>query len=687
MTRKIILTTSLIGSLLLTACGGGSSGSSEQAESSGGTKGTNTSQGKTAAQEVSFDYQFSSIVTQELVTTSSTEANIKVGALSVKASDLMTGNLTVTNTDSGVVDVQAWAIYIDEADLNDVQSQKTLALVPGNYSFSLVLTKGDHQYVGEAIQSVSDTTQALVAMTISPVIGAILDTVDVTELVDFKFQYLASELTAAGLTAPSIGITIDSNNEQIFALNPATGLSESMYLNLMPGSYNIALRLMDGNVQVGRSVSAQESSVTVSPGLDVSMDIIPLHAEVALALVVEGGDATFNFSIPSVVIEEAGGIANLDALFSMVGDENALQESLLNLTESGEFHIASVTLPGMFYGDVTMSLAFTDNDDSELLGSCVNTVTLSRDASSVVCELELRRRAVIAGSILSVVGVNVFAANGEPVAGAVISVDSEDVAMTNSAAFSTLGYSKLYLKAGTRIVRATANGLYGEVSIDSTPLNVTNVDITLDQQLITLIPVRFYAEPEGAAVVAGNDSCVITGGHCDLDLAVNDYLVELSAPGYISAEPYPLSVVNSSGMGIPLGSLVQESVPVNNAPADRNCETIDGEVWCTTDATYTTGSAVCGYAADYSGIYYSINGRDSANLNAEMDGDAARVIIDALGGTPHENCPAGGTCSGDCATNIWQGQDSGSWGTAMSCWTDQERWARGFNMVRCTNFE
>jgi hypothetical protein len=554
ITKKIILASSLTASLLLTGCGSGSSGSSEQAGNSGSTKGTSSSQENTAEQEVSFDYKFSSIITQELA---ASEANS--GVLSVQAADLITGNLTVTNTDSGVVDVQAWAIYIDEADLNDVQSQKTLALVPGNYSFSLVLTKGDHQYVGEAVQSVGDTDQALVAMTINPVIGDTLDTVDVTELVDFKFQYLASELTESGLTAPYIGITIDGNNEQIFALNPETGFSESMYLNLMPGNYNIALRLLDGNVQVGRSVSAQESSVVVSPGLDVSMDIIPLYAEVGLSLAVEGGDATFNFSIPSVVVEEAGGIANLDALFSVVGDENVLQENLLSLTESGEFHVASVTLAGMYYGDVTLSLAFTDINDSELLGSCLNTVTLRTDANNAVCDLDLRRRSVIAGSILSVVGVNVFAANGEPVAGAVISVDAENVAMTNSAEFSTLGYSKLYLEAGTRTLRATANGFYGEVIIESTPLNVTNVDITLDQAVLALV--TFSATPEGAEVVVGADNCIIANGSCSIELAIAAYSADLSAAGYISTATY-FNVVDGNDFAVDLGSLVMDDVAV-----------------------------------------------------------------------------------------------------------------------------
>jgi hypothetical protein len=485
ITKKIILATSLMASLLLTGCGSGSSGSSESAESSGSTKGTSGSQSNAVAQKVSFNYKFSSIVTQELAASEANQDSSNSGVLSIQAADLMTGNLTVTNTDSGVVDVQAWAVYIDEADLNDVQSQKTLALVPGNYSFSLVLTKGDHQYLGEAIQSVNDTAQALVAMTISPVIGDTLDTVDVTELVDFKFQYLASELSAAGLTAPYIGITIDGNNEQIFALNPETGFSESMYLNLMPGNYNIALRLLDGNVQVGRSVSAQEGSVVVSSGLDVNMDIIPLHAEVALALTMEGGDATFNFSIPGVVVEEAGGIAELEALFSVIGSENALQENVLSLNEDefGDYY-TTVTLSEMYYGEVTLSLSFTDTSDAELLGTCINTVTLSTEANNFVCALALRRRAVVTGSVLSVLGVNVYDDNGMPLAGAVISVDGENVAMTNSAAFSTLGYSKLYLKTGTRIVRATANGLYGEVSIDSTPLNVTNVDITLDQDAL-----------------------------------------------------------------------------------------------------------------------------------------------------------------------------------------------------------
>ncbi len=122
------------------------------------------------------------------------------------------------------------------------------------------------------------------------------------------------------------------------------------------------------------------------------------------------------------------------------------------------------------------------------------------------------------------------------------------------------------------------------------------------------------------------------------------------------------------------------------APADRNCVIVGGGCWCSTDDTYTSGAAVCGYPPGYAGTYYSITGRRSDHPGSVSNGDMARSIIITLGVTPHPTyCAPGSTCSADCATNI--NQNNGAWGTSLTCWSDAQRWARGLNIVRCTNFE
>jgi len=165
----------------------------------------------------------------------------------------------------------------------------------------------------------------------------------------------------------------------------------------------------------------------------------------------------------------------------VVGPDFPLQETELTLSSDGVGYIANTILTSVLYGELSFELAFSDRSDLEDLGSCVDSVVVNSAATTVECQLSLRRRAVVAGSLLSTVGVNVFDVNGDAVAGAVVSVDGEDVAITNSAAFSTSGYSKLFVKPGTHSIRAQSGSEFGEVSFESIPLSVDNIELVLDQ--------------------------------------------------------------------------------------------------------------------------------------------------------------------------------------------------------------
>ena len=449
--------------------------------------------------EVSFDFDLSALLTTE------SSAQI-LNDRTVKALDanIMTGTLQAENLDTTEVETYPWTVNLDKSDLSNVQSLNTIALPPASYIFSIVLDRDNHQYAGSAVHTLVEDAADVVPMTIRPVLGDSQVDVSILEsLVDFKFSY--NDLASAGLSTPSMGISVDNGPEQVFLLDPATGLSEHMYLNLLPGNYDIALRLFEGNIQVGKSLPEQGSAVSVAAGLDVSMDIVPLYAEMALALAVEGDDAIVNVSVPAEVVDEAGGEGNLLAVMSVVGPDFPLQEIALSLTPDAAGYTASTILNDVMFGDMNFELTFSDATDLDELGNCVDSVVINSGATTVECKLTLRRRAVVGGSLLSTVGVNVFDVNGNAVQGAVVSVDGEEVAITNSAAFSTPGYSKLYLKPGERTIRAQSGISYGEAVYTSNPLSVDNLELVLDQSEgpVTLFTDDFNGNQEGSAAPTG----------------------------------------------------------------------------------------------------------------------------------------------------------------------------------------
>ena len=134
----------------------------------------------------------------------------------------MTGTMLVEDLDSNEIETHSWTVNLDENNLSNVESLKSLVLEPSSYSFSLVLERGQHQYVGTSVHTVEDGSQELVPMTIRPVIGdSQVSTEVVSELVDFRFNYNVSQLSDAGLVGPSIGITIDQGSDCLLYTSPS----------------------------------------------------------------------------------------------------------------------------------------------------------------------------------------------------------------------------------------------------------------------------------------------------------------------------------------------------------------------------------------------------------------------------------------------------------------------------------
>lgn len=408
--------------------------------------------------------------------------------LSFAASDVMTGTMVVTNTADDSTSDYFWSVYFD-SDTYEAQSNKTINLFPGIYNFSLLLEKGDQQYIGSALAvTIVDGTND-VAMTIKPIIGdTITDMSLVGETSELSFQYPADELSEFSL--PKLGVIIDSDPEIVLDINPTTGLS-STYVNTPKGEHSIKLKFYDGNVQKGKSKPEQET-VNISLGTDLVMDLIPLHGETVFTLTEDGGDAYFGFHIPSEVVDEVEGTANLRAIFSIVGPKNPFREIELMVDPSGDDYHAETTLTNYQYDTVSYTVTFSDTRNSEQVAECVvNGIDLSVNSSTQTCDITLRRSAVVSGNLYGVLGVNVFNTMNEPVAGAKVyaidtSGDDQLLGFTGNGYFGTEGYLKAFLKAGNYTIRAedSSNGYYGENSIAAEVLDVDNVDIFLIYELI-----------------------------------------------------------------------------------------------------------------------------------------------------------------------------------------------------------
>ncbi|MEH6344367.1 MAG: carboxypeptidase-like regulatory domain-containing protein [Bermanella sp.] len=444
----------------------------------GGCVDDSSSSSKGTEVEQAFDFTLTSYKTQNL----SSQSRTTSGTSSLQASEpsIMRGQLTATNTGTSAVTTFSWSVYLDE-NAWTLASNNTAILPSGNYEFSLLLSEGDQQYVGSAVLALVDGT-ADIPMTIRPVIGETLTSVTIAgELADFKFSYDPGELSIANIGNPQIGIEVDGESEQLFAINPTTGIADA-YINLNAGQHNIHLNLYDDSIQKGRSVVAQETVIVIA-GSDIEMDLIPLHSEIELVLTENGGDALFKFSIPQEVVQEAGAIENLQVLLSVTGNNNPIEETILNLqmAEQGNY-TAEVTLNNKQYDDVTLSLTFTDiaSSPTELLGSCNQSTILDATNRAISCPLILRRRAVIGGSLLSVVGFNVFDEEGAPIPGATITEGGNILGVTGSGVFGTPGYLKTYLNAGDYDLHAEANSMSTSINLNVLPFTILNIELILD---------------------------------------------------------------------------------------------------------------------------------------------------------------------------------------------------------------
>lgn len=453
-----------------------------------------------ADQTVKFNFSFSSFRSQILKSENKRTENQR-SEQAFTVNDIMKGTLTVKSTEDPSAEAQKhfWTIYADK-ETYDMKSNGTLTLKPGEYSFSLLVENADQQYVGSAIYEIKDGTND-VPMTVRPVIGDTLGTVEEIErLANFRFNYDDFIFT---YQEPKIGIIVDNGDENIFALDASQDI-EGKYLNLEKGSHNIRLKLYDGEEQVGKSNPFKEN-VEVVPGQALIMDLISLHGETVLTLTEDGGEGTFKFKVDREIIDEAGGVGNLKALITLKSKNNPLQEAVLtfsnDVSNDGYYYSDPVVFETLHYDTgANLYIGFTDIAEKDLLGYCSKTFDIDVHTKTLNCDaLVLQRRSIITGQFLATLGLNVYTQAGEPVKGATIFANGQQVGITGSGAFGTIGYLRSFLATGDYRIEARFENQHGEKTINLKKMGVDNIHIFLEPVVLESIDIT----PNDATVALG----------------------------------------------------------------------------------------------------------------------------------------------------------------------------------------
>ncbi|MCV6608636.1 MAG: hypothetical protein OIF32_10515, partial [Campylobacterales bacterium] len=153
--------------------------------------------------DVSFGYELTSAYSGQ---------NLNRSVITNRALEIFTGELLVTNVDTRDEETHPWSAYINEDDFS-VTSNKTIVLKPGNYEFTLTLSKGNSQYVSETVYEIKDSDQVNIPFELKPVLGSLITNVDVVdEIPSFKFKYQLDEISS--YDEPRIGITIDNGAQK-----------------------------------------------------------------------------------------------------------------------------------------------------------------------------------------------------------------------------------------------------------------------------------------------------------------------------------------------------------------------------------------------------------------------------------------------------------------------------------------
>ena len=350
--------------------------------------------------DVSLDLTLTGIITSNNTTAAKGETTASRGTVNT------TADVTITNqADPGNPITENWIVTLDDETF-DITSNFSRAMTPGTYDFALTFTVVDggqtYYYEGNTTGvAVDDTTGGTINMTVKPTLGTQTVKYAVTEVPEITFNYANSAIITTGMSIDYVitgGLkagTLDTENHTgTIALNPTA--QNSLKLNMPIGAYTVVLKLMDGATQLGKSITSQEA-VTLTAGMDIEMDIIPLSGDVSLNITTDGGDLVINADINQLIIDEVGGVTNLRTVITVDNGTTVLaggstlannytQDMTNTFTNSGVAGTpgtdsvegtATVTLTGFRYDTVDITVEFYDNLNSGATGDdiLVGTIT------------------------------------------------------------------------------------------------------------------------------------------------------------------------------------------------------------------------------------------------------------------------------------------------------------------------
>lgn len=407
------------------------------------------------------------VETTEVSLTFNVEGTISQTVQKSRAAQNLVGYIHIHSHETQKDTSYAWYVTLDE-DAKTITSNQTLTLPIGAYDFTLDLKHGDNHYVG-TISTALQIGKNDVNLSVKPVIGSTGLNFNVNEIPKLRLKYPVSELGA--INDPRIGYSFNGGAEVIVSLSKATG-ENSFYINLPHGDHRLKLNFYDGNKLIGTSIASQEA-ISVKSAINILMDIIPLYAKGDFTLTLDGADATFDFTVPAEVVAEVGGLANLQTHFTLTSQRNGVKEELITVTDNGGTFTGTVTIPNYYFDVVSMAVSFKDVTADEVVGTAAKTgITINSSNRAVVLPLDLIRRAVVTGNILSVVGVNVFDELKAPFAGVSVLVDGELKAITGSGNLTAAGHASFYVTEGTHTVTVTNGSLTKSIVIDVNPLDI-----------------------------------------------------------------------------------------------------------------------------------------------------------------------------------------------------------------------
>jgi hypothetical protein len=373
----------------------------------------------------------------------------------------VSGELMVESIDNNTQETYTWDLLVDESAFT-INTAVALKLNGGRYNFYFVLSSGNRSYAGsvtdrQIMGADGQTSTNIIRFTLHPVISN--GPIHAEDLRSGKLVRLniTDAAEVAKFLDPAFSIAVNGGQEQIYTINRKTSLPW-VYVLLPPATYTFTLKFYDGSVL--KLISVVTLEITGQGGTqDVSLEalVTQVSYEYTPGPTPEEDTGNVTFVIPTVIVDQVGGLQNVKATASVVGAFTPLDEELLTLTpvttDGGSAFAGTVTVPGFTYGPLAWAVQFRDvsqaalSQDSNgvLYAYCAQTVTIPEQPliGSFFCEPRLVANEVVTSHPVSKLIVNVQDGYG-PVGGAVVQTDNDVLGITGGQDLNPSALGLLY---------------------------------------------------------------------------------------------------------------------------------------------------------------------------------------------------------------------------------------------------